>query len=46
MTPFRAFMFSLTFGLALLFSARGLVYAMQPAPDQRVGSGPIHVPTA
>jgi hypothetical protein len=46
MHPFRAFLFSLTCGLALLFSARGLVYAMQPAPDQRVGNGPIHVPTA
>lgn len=46
MTPLRAFMFSLTCGLALLFSVRGLVFAMQPAPDQRVGSGPIHVPTA
>jgi hypothetical protein len=44
MTPFRAFMVSLTCGLALLFSARGLVYAMQPAPDQRVGSGPLQVP--
>ena len=46
MHPFRAFLFSLTCGLALLFSVRGLVYAMQPAPDQRVGSGPIEVPTA
>ena len=46
MHPFRAFMLSLTCGLALLFSVRGLVGALQPAPDQRVGSGPIHVPTA
>jgi hypothetical protein len=46
MHPFRAFMFSLTCGLALLFSVRGLIGAMQPEPDQRVGSGPIHVPTA
>src|SRR5690349_20553276 len=46
MHPFRAFLFSLTCGLALLFSVRGLVYAMQPSPDQRVGSGPIAVPTA
>jgi len=46
MHPFRAFMFSLTCGLALLFTVRGLVGAMQPEPDQRVGSGPIHVPTA
>ena len=46
MHPLRAFLFALTCGLALLFSARGLVYAMQPAPDQRVGDGPLHVPTA
>jgi hypothetical protein len=46
MHPFRAFLFSLTCGLALLFSARGLLYAMEPAPDQRIGSGPIHVRTA
>ncbi len=46
MHPFRAFMFSLTCGLALLFSARGLIQAMQPEPDQRVGSGPLEVPTA
>ena len=46
MHPLRAFIFSLTCGLALLFSARGLLYAMQPSPDPRVGSGPIHVPTA
>jgi len=46
MTPLRAFLFSLTCGLALLFSARGLFYAMQPSPDQRVGSGPIEIPTA
>jgi hypothetical protein len=41
----RAFLFSMTCGLALLFTVRGLVYAMQPEPDQRVGNGPIHVPT-
>jgi hypothetical protein len=46
MHPLRAFLFSLTCGLALLFSLRGLVYAMEPSPDQRVGSGPIQVPTA
>ena len=46
MHPLRAFLFSLTCGLALLFSVRGLYYAAQPAPDQRVGSGPIEVPTA
>jgi hypothetical protein len=45
MRPFRAFIFSLTCGLALLFTVRGLVGAMQPEPDQRVGSGPIHIPT-
>jgi hypothetical protein len=44
--PFRAFFFSLTCGLALLFSARVLIFAMQPAPDQRVGSGPIEIPRA
>lgn len=44
--PFRAFLISLSCGLALLFSARGLVQAMQPAPDQRIGNGPIEVPTA
>lgn len=46
MHPFRVFLFSLTCGLALLFSVRGLYHAMQPAPDQRIGSGPIEVPTA
>lgn len=46
MHPFRAFCFSMTIGLALLFSIRGLYFASQPAPDQRVGSGPIQVPTA
>ena len=46
MYPFRAFLFSLTCGLALLFSVRGLYFAAQPEPDQRVGSGPIEVPTA
>jgi hypothetical protein len=45
MHPFRAFLVSLTCGLALLFSVRGLIDVMQPAPDQRVGSGPIQVPT-
>ena len=46
MHPLRAFIFSLTCGLALLFSLRGLVFAMEPSADQRVGSGPIQVPTA
>ena len=46
MHPFRAFITSLTCGLALLFSVHGLAGAMKPAPDQRVGSGPINVPTA
>jgi len=46
MHPVRAFMLSMTCGLALLFSVHGLVGAMKPAPDQRIGSGPIHVPTA
>ena len=46
MHPFRAFLLSLTCGLALLFSVRGLVNAMEPSPDQRVGSGPLEVPTA
>ena len=46
MHPFRAFIISTTCGLALLFAVRGLYNAMQPAPDQRVGDGPIHVPTA
>ena len=44
MHPFRAFIFSLTCGLVLLFSMRGVMFAMEPAPDQRVGSGPLHVP--
>lgn len=46
MHPVRAFIFSLTCGLVLLFSAHGLIGAMQPEPDQPVSSGPIHVPTA
>jgi len=46
MHPVRAFIFSLTCGLALLFSVRALIGAMQPEPDQRVGGGPIHVPSA
>ena len=46
MHPLRAFLVSLTCGLALLFSVRGLWFAMQPAPDARVGSGPIEAPTA
>ena len=46
MHPARAFLVSMTCGLALLFSVRGLVGAMEPAPDQRVGSGPIHIPAA
>lgn len=46
MHPLRAFLVSLTCGLALLFSVRGLYHVTQPAPDQRVGSGPIEVPTA
>jgi len=46
MHPVRAFLLSMTCGLALLFSVRGLIDVMQPSPDQRVGSGPISVPTA
>lgn len=46
MHPLRAFVFSMTCGLALLFTVRVLIGAMQPEPDQRVGDGPIHVPTA
>ncbi len=46
MHPLRAFIFSMTCGLALLFTVRGLIGAMQPEPDQSVGSGEIHVPTA
>ena len=46
MHPFRAFVLSLTCGLAVLISARMVINAMQPSPDQRVGSGPIEVPTA
>lgn len=45
MHPFRAFILSMSCGLALLFSARGVIHAMEPAPDQRIGSGPIEVPT-
>jgi hypothetical protein len=46
MHPVRAFVLSLTCGLAVLISVRVLISAMQPAPDQRVGSGPIEIPTA
>jgi hypothetical protein len=46
MHPLRAFLLSMTAGLAVLFSGHGLASSMAPAPDARVGSGPIHVPSA
>lgn len=46
MRPFRAFLLSLAGGFALLFGAQGLILAMQPAQDARIGEGPIRVPTA
>jgi hypothetical protein len=44
MHPFRAFLLSMTAGLAVLFSGHGVASTMQTAPDARVGAGPIHVP--
>lgn len=46
MHPVRGFILSMTCGLALLFSVHVLIGAMKPAPDQRIGSGPINIPTA
>lgn len=46
MHPFRAFLLSLTAGFALLMSGHGLVAGMAPAPDARLGSGPLQLPTA
>jgi len=46
MHPLRAFLVSLTAGLALLFGSHGLASNMAPAPDARIGSGPLQVPTA
>lgn len=46
MHPLRAFLLSMVAGLAVLFSGHGLASSMEAAPDARVGTGPIHVPTA
>lgn len=46
MHPLRAFLLSLTCGFALLMSGHGLVTGMAPAPDVRIGSGPLQLPTA
>jgi hypothetical protein len=46
MHPLRAFLVSLTAGLALLFGGHGLASSMTPAADARIGTGPLQVPTA
>jgi len=46
MHPLRAFLLSMTAGLAVLAGGHGLASTMAPAPDARVGGGPIQVPTA
>jgi hypothetical protein len=46
MHPLRAFLVSLTAGLAVLLGGHGLASNMGPAPDARIGTGPIQVPSA
>lgn len=46
MHPLRAFLFSMAAGLAVLIGGHGVASSMKPAPDARIGAGPIHVPTA
>ncbi len=45
MHPFRAFLLSMTAGFAALTAGHGLVSGMAPAPDARIGVGPIQIPT-
>lgn len=46
MSPLRAFIFSLAAGLIALFSCQELLSMTVPAPDARIGAGPLHIPTA